>query len=102
MLKLEYYVPASHLETTQHAIFAAGAGRIGNYDSCCWVTQGLGQFRALDGADPFLGEIGQIEQEPEYKVELVLNEQVRDAVITALKQSHPYETPAYQLIRIET
>ncbi|RDE24291.1 NGG1p interacting factor NIF3 [Motiliproteus coralliicola] len=102
MLKLEYYVPASHLEATQQAIFAAGAGRIGNYDSCCWVTEGRGQFRALDGANPYLGQVGQVEQEPEYKVELVLDEQVRSAVIAALKQSHPYETPAYQLIPVQT
>lgn len=102
MYKLEYYVPASHLEPTQQAIFAAGGGRIGNYDSCCWVTEGLGQFRALDGANPFLGQVGKIEQEPELKVELVLDCQYKDAVVTALKQSHPYETPAYQLIRIET
>ena len=102
MYKLEYYVPKSHFKATTEALFSAGAGRIGNYDSCCWCTEGQGQFRALDGADPYLGQIGQVEREPELKVELVLEDSLKAEVITALKASHPYETPAYQLIRVET
>lgn len=102
MLKLEYYVPHSHLEATQRALFAAGAGQIGNYAECCWVTEGIGQFRPLQGASPFIGQQGRVQQEPEMKVELVFSRSLKQAVVAALKQSHPYETPAFQLISFET
>ncbi|MFT6915995.1 MAG: hypothetical protein ACJAWL_002312 [Motiliproteus sp.] len=102
MLKLEYYVPYSHLDITQQALFAAGAGQIGDYAECCWVTEGLGQFRPLAGATPFIGQQGSVQKEPEMKVELVFSRALKQAVVTALKQSHPYETPAYQLISVET
>jgi hypothetical protein len=102
MLKLEYYVPHSHLDITQQALFAAGAGQIGDYAQCCWVTEGLGQFRPLSGATPFIGQQGSVQQEPEMKVELVFSRSLKQAIVAALKQSHPYETPAYQLISVET
>ena len=101
MLKLEYYVPHSHLKTTQQALFAAGAGQIGNYAECCWVTEGMGQFRPLQGATPFIGQQGRIQQQPEMKVELVFSRSLKQVIITALKASHPYETPAYQIIALE-
>jgi len=72
MLKLCFYVPDSHLEAVKQAIFAAGGGRIGRYDSCCWQVQGLGQFRPLPGSQPHLGEQGSLEQVAEWRVELVL------------------------------
>ncbi len=100
--KLEYYVPHSHLEATQRALFAAGAGQIGNYSECCWVTEGLGQFRPRQGANPFIGQQDQLEQEPEMKVELIFRRALKAEIVTALKASHPYETPAYQLIAFET
>ena len=100
--KLEYYVPHSHLEATKQALFAAGAGRIGNYSECCWVTEGLGQFRPTQGANPFIGQQDQLEQEPEIKVELVFSRALKSDIVTALKASHPYETPAYQIIAFET
>lgn len=99
--KLEYYVPHSHLEATQRALFAAGAGQIGNYSECCWVTEGLGQFRPRQGASPFIGQQDQLEQQAEMKVELVFISTLKRAIVTALKDSHPYETPAYQLIAFE-
>mgnify|MGYP003624384931 CR=1 FL=1 len=102
MYKLEYYVPRSHLEATQQALFAAGAGTIGNYSNCCWVTEGIGQFRPLQGATPFIGQQGKIQQEPEMKVELVFCRSLKLAIVAALKQSHPYETPAFQIITFET
>ncbi len=56
MYKLCYYVPESHLEVTKQAIFDAGAGRVGNYDCCCWQVRGQGQFRPLPGSQPFIGQ----------------------------------------------
>lgn len=101
MYKISFYVPQSHLQQVKQAVFAAGAGRIGNYDCCCWQSLGQGQFRPLAGSQPFLGELDAVEQVQEYKVELVCNDDnVRDAV-AALKSSHPYEEPAYDVIRLE-
>ncbi|ANC02046.1 MULTISPECIES: hypothetical protein [Pseudomonas] len=97
MHKLAFFVPASHVEVVKAAVFAAGGGRIGDYDHCAWQTLGQGQFRPLDGSQPFLGQVGQVEVVEEWKVELVVaDEQVRQ-VVAALKQSHPYETPAYEV-----
>ncbi len=102
MYKLEYYVPRSHLEATQQALFAAGAGNIGNYADCCWVTEGMGQFRPLAGATPFIGQKERVQQEPELKVELVFDRPLKERILAALEDSHPYETPAYQIIAFET
>ena len=83
-------------------MFEAGAGRVGNYDCCAWQTRGEGQFRPLDGSSPFLGNQGQIETVIEHKLEMVCEEQCLEAVIAALKRSHPYEEVAYAVIRTET
>jgi len=96
LFRLDVYIPESHLESVKVALFAAGAGRFGNYDCCAFQSQGCGQFRPCQGARPFLGSIGQVERVVEWKVELVLPESSLPTVIQALKDSHPYETPAYQ------
>lgn len=97
MHKICFYVPESHLEQVKTAMFEAGAGKIGNYDCCCWQTKGEGQFRALDGSNPFLGEKNKIEKVEEYKVEMVCTDDVVTHVVTALKKAHPYEEPAYEV-----
>ncbi len=97
LLKLTVYVPASHLDAVKDAIFAAGAGRVGDYDRCSWQVLGEGQFRALPGAQPFIGMVGSLEQVAEYRVETVLPRAALAAVVTALKMAHPYETPAFDL-----
>lgn len=95
VFKLEVYVPASHAEALKAALFAAGAGRLGNYDCCCWQTVGRGQFRPLDGSNPFLGRPGVAESVEEVKLELLMTAGVRVAVLEALRRAHPYETPAF-------
>ena len=97
MYKLAFFVPESHLHTVKDALFAAGAGRIGDYEHCCWQTLGTGQFRPLPGAQPFIGQQGQLEQVPEWKVEMVLADDLVGAVVGALRASHPYEEPAFDL-----
>ena len=97
MYKLAFFVPASHVEVVKAAVFAAGGGRIGDYDHCAWQTLGQGQFRPLDGSQPFLGQTGQVEVVEEWKVELVVADDLIAQVVAALKQSHPYETPAYEV-----
>lgn len=102
MYKLCYFVPESHLEQTKQALFDAGAGRIGDYDSCAWQCGGEGQFRPLAGSDPFLGSQGELERVREFKVELVCSDELIKPALDALKQAHPYEEPAYEVYRLET
>ncbi|AJQ48834.1 MULTISPECIES: NIF3 1 [Pseudomonas] len=100
MYKLAFFVPASHVEVVKAAVFAAGGGRIGDYDHCAWQTLGQGQFRPLDGSQPYLGQTGQVEVVEEWKVELVVADDLIAQAVAALKQSHPYETPAYEVWRL--
>ena len=94
--RLDVYVPDSHVEAVKTAIFEAGAGSFGNYDSCCWQTEGTGQFRPLESSHPFYGELGRVEHVKEWKLEFVVEESVLGAVLEAMKESHPYETPSFQ------
>jgi len=102
MYKLCFYVPATHLEAVKAAVFAAGAGRIGDYDSCCWQVLGQGQFRPLPGSDPFLGRQGEVEQVEEYRVEMVCESALVGAAVAAMKQAHPYEEPAWDVVELVT
>jgi hypothetical protein len=102
MYKLGVYVPASHLDQVKTALFAAGAGRIGNYDSCCWQTPGQGQFRALEGSQPYLGQPGKVEIVEEYRIELVCEDSLLTAALAALRRAHPYEEPAYDVVQLVT
>lgn len=97
MYQIVFYVPETHLELVKAALFKAGAGKIGNYDSCAWQTLGQGQFRPLEGSAPYIGQSGQVEQVAEYKVELVCEEGVLKAAIAAMLAAHPYEEPAYSV-----
>lgn len=100
MLKLIYYVPESHLESTKQAIFTVGAGGIGNYEQCAWQVLGMGQFKPVKGAAPYIGELNQLEQVPEWRVETIVPEEQAAQVARALKASHPYEEPAFEFIQI--
>ena len=102
MFKLTVYIPEAHLEQVKAALFAAGAGRYANYDCCAWQVLGQGQFRPLDGSKPFLGAANRIERVPEYRVEMIVPGAAAAAVLAALKAAHPYEEPAYDLVRIHT
>ena len=100
MYKIEFYVPQSHLEPVKEALFNSGAGKIGDYEHCCWQVPGEGQFRPGAESNPFIGEKGELEKVLEWKVELVCSdEKIKDA-LSALLASHPYEEPAYNLIKI--
>jgi len=95
-IKLEVYVPATHAEALKTALFAAGAGKIGNYDCCCYQSSGSGQFRPLEGSQAFIGKQGKLEKVEEIKIELLCSEEKITEIIAALKEAHPYETPAFQ------
>ena len=102
MYMLCFYVPEEALDAVKAAVFAAGAGRIGNYDRWCWEVSGQGQFRPLAGSDPFLGRQGEVEQVAEYRVELVCEAAVVRAAVEAMKQAHPYEEPAWDVVAMVT
>lgn len=101
MYKLVFFVPTEQLEAVKQAVFDSGAGRIGNYSSCCWQTLGQGQFMPLDGSDPYIGKQGEIERVEEYRVELVCQDELIGAAVAALRKAHPYEEPAYDVTRLE-
>ena len=93
-------MPEAHLEVVKAALFEAGAGRIGDYDCCCWQTLGQGQFRPLAGSDPFLGQRGEVEQVAEYRVEMVVEDQLAKLALEAMIRAHPYEEPAWDLVAL--
>lgn len=101
MYKLSFFIPEAQAETVKEAVFLTGAGRIGDYDRCCWQTGGTGQFRPLSGSQPFIGAQGEVTRLPELKIEMVCADDVIHAAVAALKAAHPYEEPAYDVIRCE-
>lgn len=102
MYKICVYVPEKSVETVKKALFEAGAGRIGNYDCCCWQTAGVGQFRPLQNSNPTIGKQQVVEQVAEIKIELVCDDSVLKQAVVAMQDSHPYEEPAYDVWRLET
>lgn len=101
MYKICFYVPKSSLEEVKSALFEAGAGTVGGYQHCAWQTLGQGQFMPLAHSNPHIGAHNQLETIDEYKVELVCEDAFIEKAIVALKDSHPYETPAFQVFKIE-
>ena len=100
MYVLVYYVPEEALETTKKALFNAGAGSIGEYSDCSWQVKGDGQFAPGVLSRPYSGEKGELSVVNEYRVEMVLKEGLKESVVEVLKNVHPYETPAYHLIKV--
>jgi structural toxin protein (hemagglutinin/hemolysin) RtxA len=101
MYKLIFFVPASHKEQVKNALFSAGAGKIGNYDCCSFESIGIGQFRPLNGSNPYHGKENFLEKVEEYKVEMVCASEHIKAVISTLLSTHPYETVAYEVYKLE-
>ncbi|MES1246857.1 MAG: NGG1p interacting factor NIF3 [Actinomycetota bacterium] len=96
-MKLVWFVPEDALDATRDAVFAAGAGRIGDYERCSWYTAGTGTFRPGEGAKPAVGEVGREERIPELRVETVVPDALAAEVVRALVAAHPYEEVAYEL-----
>jgi len=95
--KLVWFVPQEALDATRDAVFAAGAGRIGDYERCSWYAPGTGTFLGGEATDPTLGERGREERVPELRVETVVPGDRVEAVVAALLETHPYEEVAYDL-----
>ena len=99
--KLVTFVPDSHIEKVRKAVFDAGAGHIGNYDSCSYNLEGMGSFRALEGTNPFVGEKGQIHFEKEIRFETIFPKNRQKEIIRALLANHPYEEVAYDVYLLD-
>jgi len=99
--KLVTFVPKSHIEKVSQAIFEAGAGHIGNYDSCSYQIEGKGSFKALDGANPFVGNLGSIHFEEEIRFETVFPKNLQKTILEALINNHPYEEVAYDIYPLD-
>jgi dinuclear metal center YbgI/SA1388 family protein len=89
------YVPASHLQIVKKAVFDAGAGKFGNYSHCCAEFEGNGQFKPLEGSDPFQGKQDKLENISEVKLEFFTESFYLPKVLSAMHKAHPYETPVY-------
>jgi hypothetical protein len=96
-VKLVWFVPREALETTRDAVFAAGGGRIGDYERCSWYTAGTGTFFGGEGTDPSIGQAGREERVAELRVETVVPKESLGAVVDALVAAHPYEEVAYDV-----
>jgi hypothetical protein len=99
MYILIVYVPEDHKERVKDAVFEAGGGDFGGYDRCGWEVRGTGQFRPLEGSDPYIGSSGEVERVPEYRLEISCAEDRAKEVTEAMLEAHPYEVPAYHLYR---
>jgi hypothetical protein len=103
--KLVWFVPREALEITREAVFAAGAGRIGDYEHCSWYTAGTGTFKGGEGSEPSIGQRGREERVAELRVETVVPVERVQEIVAALLEAHPYEEVAfelYPLIDLET
>ena len=98
--KLVVFVPAEALDAVRDAVFAAGAGRIGEYERCSWYTAGTGTFLGGALAEPAIGERGVEERVPELRLETVFPSERQDEVVTALRAAHPYEEPAFDVYEL--
>lgn len=100
LLKFVTTVPLQHAESVRNALFNAGAGYIGNYDSCSYNLSGEGTFRAKEGANPHIGEIDRLHFEPEVRIETVIPVMKKEEVLRALLAVHPYEEPVFDFYPI--
>lgn len=97
LFKLVTFCPTEHADRVREALFSAGAGHIGNYDSCSYNLEGFGTFRATDQAKPFVGEKNALHREPEMRIEVIFPGYHEQKLVSALKKAHPYEEVAYDI-----
>lgn len=100
MVKVVFYIPKGSEQKALSAMYTAGAGQIGNYDHCCFMSLGEGQFRARNGANPSIGKIGVLEKVEEYRIEVICPKNKLDLVIRELRKNHPYEEPAIDVFEL--
>jgi hypothetical protein len=95
--KLVVFVPREALADVREALFAAGAGRIGDYERCSWYTEGTGTFLGGAGTSPDVGQAGREQRVAELRLETVFPEERQAEIVEALRRAHPYEEPAFDV-----
>jgi dinuclear metal center YbgI/SA1388 family protein len=101
LFKLVTFIPTDHLEKVRDAVFDAGAGQIGKYDRCSYNVEGLGTFRGGKDADPYVGVKGEFHYEKEIRFETIFPKHLKNKVIKALLEAHPYEEVAYDIYSLQ-
>ncbi len=101
MKKLIVFVPQEYAEAVKNALFCAGAGAYKHYSHCCFETHGVGQYKPLECAQPFLGQQGRLERTKELKIEMLCDDGLVEAALEKMKEAHPYESPAYEVSALE-
>jgi len=94
------FVPAENAEVLREALFAAGAGRIGDYSNCSWSVTGTGQFLPGTGASPAIGTVGAVQRVQEDRLEVIAPASLRARVLAAMRAAHPYEEPAFDVFSL--
>ncbi len=101
LVKIAVHTPADHADRVRGILTESGAGKIGNYDSCTFNVSGTGTYRPLAGADPFLGRVGKLHREEEIRTEAVAPRRLAEKIVRSLREAHPYEEMAYEVIPLE-
>lgn len=97
LIKIVVLVPEEYSNKVRMAMGDAGAGKIGNYSHCSFTTKGIGNFLPGEGANPFIGEVGKMEEVKEDKIEVICEKEQAKEVIEAMKKVHPYEEIAFDI-----
>ena len=100
-VKLVVFVPLSHVDAVLAALGEAGAGKLGNYDSCSFSTKGTGRFRGNDKSHPAIGKAGVLEAVEEERIEVTVPRAILADVIKKMKTAHPYEEVAFDVYSLE-
>ena len=101
LYKLAVYVPNTHVDKVKNALSDAGAGHIGNYSHCSFSSQGIGSFKPLDNANPYIGSLGEVELVEEVKIETIVPNKTLGGGISSMIKAHPYEEVAYDIYKLE-
>lgn len=96
-VKIVVFVPTTHADIVRQAMGDGGAGKIGNYSHCSYTVNGMGRYKPLDGAKPFIGSVGKFEEVEEERVECVCDKDKAKQVLKAIRQVHPYEEIAFDI-----
>lgn len=100
-VKIVVYVPETHAGAVREAMGKAGAGQIGNYSFCSFSSKGIGRSLPGDGAQPFIGTVGKLEEIPEERIEVTCARKKLSIVITEMRRVHPYEEVAFDVYALE-
>ena len=100
MLKIFVFVPKDQTESLISAMGNAGAGIVGNYSHCAFITSGKGNWKSEEGSHPTIGKVGEMTQIEENKVEMLCEESKLYAVLEAIHKAHPYEEPEIDVIKL--